>query len=130
MNSHDDNPVTLTAVRTEQEAAIIVASLADNGIKARAVGDLTAGFRAEAPGSVQVLVRSSDLPQARVVLEADASASMRQLDVPDVLQEARLEVGSTAFDTWREVVRILVLLGLTVTAALLIYALISTFGRE
>lgn len=59
----------LTTVFTDFEAAAIVAALESEGIRARAVGGYTAGFRAEAPGSVSVLVSETDLERAKAVLE-------------------------------------------------------------
>jgi hypothetical protein len=60
-------PLTSTAL--EMDAGIIVAALEENGIQATLSGAATAGFRAEAPGSVQVLVAEEDLPRAQMVLE-------------------------------------------------------------
>jgi hypothetical protein len=60
-------PLTSTAL--EMDAGIIVTALEENGIRATLSGAATAGFRAEAPGSVQVLVAEEDLPRARRVLE-------------------------------------------------------------
>ncbi len=51
------------------EAGIVVATLEENGIRAIATGATTAGFRAEAPGWVQVLVAEDDLPRAEALLE-------------------------------------------------------------
>lgn len=66
---HDPNqPVILTSVSSEMEAAMIVASLNEMGVDAQVEGALTSAMRAEVPGEVHVLVRSSDLPRARGVL--------------------------------------------------------------
>lgn len=51
------------------EAGIIVAALEENGIRATATGATTAGFRAEAPGWVNVLVAEEDVPRAEALLE-------------------------------------------------------------
>jgi hypothetical protein len=64
----------LTAVPNEALAAMIVAALGHEGIMAHAQGSLTSGFRAEAPGNVQVLVRRADLDRARALLESIESA--------------------------------------------------------
>ena len=61
--------VVLTRVPTEAEAAMIAAMLQDRGIDTYTSGELTSGFRAEAPGSVSVLVRLADLDRAREVLQ-------------------------------------------------------------
>lgn len=73
------------AVRTEAEAAMVVQSLAAVGISAKAVGGHTAGFRAEAPGWVDVLVRESQLTAAKEILDAihedDEPVDWSQVDV-------------------------------------------------
>jgi len=74
MPDDPDRPVVLTAVPNEAHAAMIVAALGHEGIKAHAQGSLTSGFRAEAPGNVQVLVRQADLERARELLESIESA--------------------------------------------------------
>ena len=67
---HDpDKPVILDSTPTEAEAAMIVAALRDAGIRCQTQGALTAGFRAEAPGDVGILVRMADLERARVLLK-------------------------------------------------------------
>ena len=58
----------LISVPSEVEAAVIVAALEREGIKAVAAGALTSGFRAEAPGEVQVLVKRSDADRAQQTL--------------------------------------------------------------
>jgi len=70
MPNDPDRPVVLTAVAGEAQAAMIVAALEEEGIKAHAQGGLTAGFRAEVPGDVQVLVRHADLDRARELLQS------------------------------------------------------------
>ncbi len=68
MGQKADDSTKLIEVRSEAQAALIVAALEDAGINANAQGGLTAGFRAEAPGGVDVFVRRSDLERAREVL--------------------------------------------------------------
>lgn len=67
-----DNPpehlVSLTSVPTDMEASIILATLETEGIKAVATGGFTAGFKAEAPGRVDVMVAEADLPLAKNTL--------------------------------------------------------------
>lgn len=63
-------PMVLTTVPTEVQAEMIVAALAGRGVEARTEGGLTGGFRAEAPGRVQVIVRQADLEQAQNALRA------------------------------------------------------------
>ena len=47
---------------------MIVNALADRGIRAEAVGGFTAGFKAEAPGEVSVVVGQADAARARKAL--------------------------------------------------------------
>ena len=68
MSTKPESPKTVRSVPSEIEGAAIVAALADHGIKASTTGDFTSGFRAEAPGWVQVVVRSEDFEQAEQIL--------------------------------------------------------------
>jgi hypothetical protein len=68
MHNPDKNPETLVSVPSDLEAAMIVSALAAHEVDATTSGEFTAGFRAEAPGEVKVLVRRSDLERARQVL--------------------------------------------------------------
>jgi len=63
-----NTPATLLTVANDIEAAIIVGALADQKVGARIVGGFTAGFIAEAPGGVSILVRQQDLSRAREML--------------------------------------------------------------
>ena len=71
MTNDADDPVLLTSAPNEMEAGIIVGALESAGIKATMSGVYTAGFRAEAPGWVQILVNEEDLEKAKEIL-ADA----------------------------------------------------------
>lgn len=62
------SPQRVAGFRSEIDAAILVNALEDEGISARTVGDCTSGFRAEAPGDVQVWVARRDLQKALEVL--------------------------------------------------------------
>lgn len=68
MSHNPDHLETLIAVPNEIQAVMIVAALKEGGIDAVAEGGLTAGFRAEAPGLVNVMVRQADADRARVIL--------------------------------------------------------------
>lgn len=70
MSDDPNRVVVLTAVQTEAQGAMIVATLEAQGVQAQTTGALTSGFRAEAPGGVQVIVRYADLEQAQSVLQA------------------------------------------------------------
>ena len=62
----DENaPVTLCAFSEELYAQLLVDALSDQGITSKMSGGMTAGFRAEAPGMVKVLVNPSELEAAR-----------------------------------------------------------------
>lgn len=64
-----DHLVKLTSVPRVEQAAIIVAALAEHGVRAVQVGGFTAGFVAEAPGWVQVKVAEEDLPRAQQLFD-------------------------------------------------------------
>ena len=78
MTADPNNPEVLTRVRSDIEAAAIVAALTARGIKASTTGSYTAGFRAEAPGDVHVVVRHEDLSGAKQML---AEIEQDQIDV-------------------------------------------------
>jgi hypothetical protein len=85
MDSDADDLQTLTTVTTDFEASAIVSALEAEDIRARAVGGYTAGFRAEAPGSVSVIVAEADLERAKKVLDElrrhGAEVDWSQVDV-------------------------------------------------
>ncbi len=64
-----DRPIVLATYPTEIWASMLVAKLRDEGIFTEMSGALTAGFRAEAPGGVHVLVRTRDAKRAGEILE-------------------------------------------------------------
>ncbi len=68
MAKHSERLVLLESTPTEMEAGIIVAALEEAGIQATMTGAHTAGFCAEAPGWVKILVAEGDLLQARTIL--------------------------------------------------------------
>ncbi len=87
MNLDDEKLVKLTTVPGEYEATAIVSALEAEGIKARTVGGFIAGFRAEVPSGVAVVVLEDDLPRAKQIL-ADLKAhgagiDWSQVDVDD-----------------------------------------------
>jgi hypothetical protein len=63
-----NSPCTLLSVADDAEAAGIVTALAAYGIQAMAVGGFVSGFKAEAPGNIQVVVRTSDFDAAKLAL--------------------------------------------------------------
>ena len=68
MTTDPNNPEVLTHAANEVEAVAIVDGLATHGIHASTTGSYTAGFLAEAPGTVQIIVKSSQLARAREAL--------------------------------------------------------------
>lgn len=68
MTPDPERPETLLSVANEIEATVIVDYLDQCGIRAFAAGGYTAGFRAEAPGDVKILVKQADLDRARRAL--------------------------------------------------------------
>lgn len=69
MNNPAEHIERLTSVPTEAQAMIIVGALKEEGINCTATGGYTSGFKAEAPGWVQVMVSEADLPVARNTLQ-------------------------------------------------------------
>ena len=74
--------VAIAHPRDDIEAQLITNLLADAGIEAMATGGSLAGFRAEAPANVCVVVRSHDADAAREVLAA-ARPTIDEADVGD-----------------------------------------------
>lgn len=70
MSDDLNRTAVVTTVLTEAQGAMIVAALDAQGVHAQMAGALTSGFRAEAPGGVQIIVRHEDLEQAQSVLQA------------------------------------------------------------
>lgn len=68
MAAENDTLEVAARVTNEMEANLIVQLLAAHEIDAKAVGGFTAGFRAEAPGDVSVVVKRTDLARAQAVL--------------------------------------------------------------
>ncbi len=85
MPADPNNPEVVTSVRTDVEAAAIVSALAARGIEASTTGGYTAGFRAEAPGRVNVIVKYVDLHRAKIALaeieQDQAGVDWSQVDV-------------------------------------------------
>lgn len=86
MHEQPNQPMTLVSVPNEFEAAMIVSALASHEIDASTSGSFTAGFRAEAPGDVEVLVRHRDLQRAQTVLDEIQSQPPRAESAHSVSQ--------------------------------------------
>ena len=68
MDLDNEELKTLTTVTTEFEASAIISALEAENIRAQAVGGYTAGFRAESPGGVSVIVAEDDLERSKAIL--------------------------------------------------------------
>jgi nitrogen regulatory protein PII-like uncharacterized protein len=68
MTTDPNRPTVLLTVANEMEAAVIVNALAEHGVDAFATGGYTSGFKAEAPGDVQVVVKNADMERAQQAL--------------------------------------------------------------
>ena len=74
--------VAIAHPRDDIEAQLITNLLADTGIEAMVTGGALAGFRAEAPANVCVVVRAADAEAAREALAA-ARPTIDEADVGD-----------------------------------------------
>ena len=87
MSTDSTDLLVLVSVPDEVEAAAIVAALDQDGIQAVATGGMTSGFKAEAPGEVQVLVKRSDANRAQQTLQEiqsrESSIDWSEVDVGD-----------------------------------------------
>jgi len=75
MNTEHPDPVVIGRYPTEFEAAIIKNMLVDAGIPSETAGGMTAGFRAETPGMVQVLVPGDRAEEARAIIDGQESGA-------------------------------------------------------
>jgi len=106
MSETTNTPAVLIAVPTDLEAAMIVSALAAHEVDATTAGEYTSGFRAEAPGMVNVLVRGSDVTRAQRVL--DELATQRP---PESRHPSLAEASSASFPVgWLTVFAIMTLL--------------------
>jgi hypothetical protein len=85
MSSDPNSPCELLSVANEIEAGDLITALAAYDIEAFTVGGFTSGFKAEAPGNVQILVRRSDLDRAQAALaeiqQDEGDVDWSQVDV-------------------------------------------------
>jgi hypothetical protein len=70
-NDHPD-PVVVARYPTEFEASLTRNMLNEAGIPSELVGGMTAGFRAETPGMVDVLVPGQFAEEAKLLIEQQA----------------------------------------------------------
>lgn len=84
MSDDPNRPTVLKSVSSEVEAVAIMTLLGSHGIEASTTGGFTAGFRAEAPGAVQIIVRAKDLEDSQRALESfSQEIDWSQVDVGD-----------------------------------------------
>lgn len=69
MSQSPDRPIVLAEFPAEALAAIFLARLREHDVEAVLTGGPTAGFRAEVPGMVRVLVHEKDIDTARRLLD-------------------------------------------------------------
>jgi hypothetical protein len=90
MNNPNEETSTLTRVPSETEAAIVIAALEDNGIKAES-DEYTSGLRAGPWNWVDIMVATKDLARAQEVLaqvqQENADIDWSQVDVGESEEE-------------------------------------------
>ncbi len=69
MSKEHADPVVVGRYPTEFEASLVRNMLVEAGIPSQIVGGMTAGFRAETPGMVDVLVPGDRAEEARLLVE-------------------------------------------------------------
>lgn len=78
--SEPANPVLLTEVPTEADAILLRDALAEHGVRTVYNGAAIAGFRAEAPAMVRLLVASDELEQAKALIAEHGLDSGTEVD--------------------------------------------------
>lgn len=68
MTTDPNSPTIVYSAENAIEAAAIVTALEAEGIETTTTGSYTSGFQAEAPGTVQVVVRRSQAEKAHTIL--------------------------------------------------------------
>lgn len=84
-----DKVVVVRSVPSEMLASIVVSHLEGAGIEAWSEGGITSGYRAEAPGYVNVLVRESDVSRAAAALASSEPVSAPSAGEDTVVRRAR-----------------------------------------
>jgi len=69
LKNDPNSPTVVFRAPTAIAAGAVITALDAEGIQARMTGNFTSAFQAEAPGMVEVVVRSSEAARARAVLE-------------------------------------------------------------
>ena len=79
-----DDLIVIYSAGHEAEAAVVVNALTRAGVMSKMHGEFTAGFRAEAPGDVKILIHPSDETAAKAVLrdiETDEEIDWDNVDI-------------------------------------------------
>jgi len=102
MENDNEKIVTLALFYSEIEAELVANTLRGEGIEAQMAGGLTGGFRAETPGRVKVLVKTSDFETAKAVMEdyfkSKENIDWSQVDVGDGSEDAPGDTPEDAAD--------------------------------
>ena len=75
-----NSPKVLASFAHEMEAGAVVNELISRGIHAQTSGEMVAGFRAEVPGDVKILVPEEQLERARIDLAQLQSTALTDID--------------------------------------------------
>jgi len=87
MSDEHADPVVVARYPTEFEASLARNMLVEAGIPSQVVGAMTAGFRAETPGMVDVLVPGAYEEEARELIEEFAEQAVDDRDGLDDLED-------------------------------------------
>jgi hypothetical protein len=69
MDNTEMHIVRLITLPSEREAVAILSALKANGIEAASTGNLSAGFKLEAPGGVDIMVKENEKEKALAVIQ-------------------------------------------------------------
>lgn len=100
MSCDCSRPEILISLSNDIEASALVGALAQYGIDATAVGGFISGFKADAPSSMDILVKCSDLDRARQALAEihEREAEDIDWDSVDVMEGAEEDVSAVEAD--------------------------------
>jgi hypothetical protein len=97
MTPDNESLITVATVSTELEAALLVDLLIEQGITATQSGGLTAQFRAEAPGAIEVMVLQDQLADAQAIIAANEALNAQYQPAN---QDAEFTTGLRKFGYW------------------------------
>jgi hypothetical protein len=120
MVEHPKHVVRLTSMPTEREAAVIIAALEECGITSTMSGQFTAGFRAEAPGWVQILVAEEDVARAKEAL-ANVRDEQRDIDWSQVDVGEPEEPADRSDASWRWPRGAIIAVGVVLALAIMLF---------